>query len=87
LALFALVTLRAIHQTIALTVTAPRDGWLWCIVLILSVLVMNLTESNMLMQNDIIWILFSTAVLTGSYNHAEARRSKPHFMRVSASAT
>ena len=87
LALFALVTLRAIHQTIALTVTAPREGWLWCIVLILSVLVMNLTESNMLMQNDIIWILFSTAVLTGSYSHAEARRSKPHFMRVAASAT
>lgn len=87
LGLFAVVTVRAVHQAIALTAQAPRDGWLWCVVLILSVLVMNLTESNILMQNDMIWILFSTAVLSASYNHAEARRSLPRFMHLATSAT
>ena len=87
LCVFAVVALQAITQSLALCAIAPQDGWLWSAVLILSVLIMNLTETTLLVQNDIAWVLFSTAVLTTSYHYARMRQPLPRFLRVAHAAT
>lgn len=61
--LFALVVVRAIRQGAVLQCRAPEDGWLWLNVFMVMVLVMNLTESIFLLQNDAIFVLFSTGVI------------------------
>lgn len=84
---FAVVALRALAQSLTLCAKAPQDGWLWPVVLILSVLIMNLTETTLLVQNDIAWTLFSTAVLTASYRYAETRKPLARFLRIAHAAT
>lgn len=64
---FTLVMVRAIHAGAALQCRAPEDGWLWQNVFIIMVLVMNLTESILLIQNDAIFTLFMTAIIMFSY--------------------
>ncbi len=61
--LFVLVMLRAICQGAVLQCRAPEDGWLWLNVFVVMVLVMNLTESMFLLQNDCIFTLFSAAII------------------------
>ena len=39
------------------------DGWLWLNVIVWVFLVMNLTESLFLVQNDFLFVLFATALL------------------------
>jgi exopolysaccharide production protein ExoQ len=73
--LFGLVIVRAIHQGAVLQCRAPQDGWLWLNVFMIMVLVMNLTESIFLVQNDAIFGLFTTAIIMFSvyapaYAHA-----------------
>ncbi|MGO6904787.1 O-antigen ligase family protein, partial [Rhizobium ruizarguesonis] len=41
----------------------PQYGWLWLNVLTIMILVMNLTESIFFVQNDAIFILFTTAII------------------------
>lgn len=59
---FVIMIVRAIRQGAALHCRAPQDGWIWLNVLVCAMLVMNLTESNLLMQNDIQWLLTMTAI-------------------------
>lgn len=60
---FVLLLLRAVHQGAILQCRDPQYGWLWLNVFTVMVLVMNLTESIFLVQNDAIFILFSTAII------------------------
>jgi exopolysaccharide production protein ExoQ len=72
-----LVVVRAIRQGAVLQCRAPKDGWLWLNVYIVMVLVMNLTESIFLVQNDAIFVLFSTAIIMFSvYAPAYAQASE-----------
>jgi len=61
--LFALMLLRAVHQGAVLQCRDPQYGWLWLNVFTVMILVMNLTESIFLVQNDAIFILFATAII------------------------
>ncbi|SHE58900.1 exopolysaccharide production protein ExoQ [Loktanella atrilutea] len=63
LALLIWVLLRAIRQGAALQARAPQDGWIWLNVLIGVMIAMNLTESNLLAQNDVQWLLLATAIV------------------------
>ncbi|MBA5804948.1 O-antigen ligase family protein [Rhizobium changzhiense] len=61
--LFALMLLQALRQGAALQCGDPRCGWLWLNVFTVVILVMNLTETIFLIQNDAIFILFTTAII------------------------
>lgn len=86
LALFVLVTIRGMQQGTELCTAEPRAGWIWCILVIGTSLAMNLTESTFLMQNDLMWTLFSAATITLSCRHAELRRSVPRHARLAHAA-
>lgn len=77
MALFVLVVVRAMRQGAWLQCHAPEDGWLWLNVFMIMVLVMNLTESIFLVQNDAIFVLFSTSLILFAL-YAPAYEGKPH---------
>jgi exopolysaccharide production protein ExoQ len=70
----SLVVVRALLQGAELQCGAPQDCWLWLNVLVCMFLVMNLTESMILAQNDLFWILFTTAAVAFSLRKPEIRR-------------
>ena len=86
LVLFGLVTVRALRQGTDLCSAEPRQGWLWCVATIGASLAMNLSESTFLMQNDLMWVLFATAVLTLSLRHAELKGRVPAHLRLQQAA-
>ncbi len=86
LVLFGLVTVRALRQGTDLCSAEPRQGWLWCVATIGASLAMNLSESTFLMQNDLMWVLFATAVLTLSLRHAELKGRVPTHLRLQQAA-
>jgi exopolysaccharide production protein ExoQ len=63
MALFAVVLCRALRQGAILQCRDPQYGWLWLNVFTIMILVMNLTESIFLIQNDTIFILFATGII------------------------
>lgn len=62
LSVLILTLVRAIQQGAALHCRAPADGWIWLNVMVGVILAMNLTESNLLLQNDIQSLLMMTAI-------------------------
>ncbi|MBX4925386.1 O-antigen ligase family protein [Rhizobium binae] len=60
---FALMLPHAIRQGAMLHCHDAQYGWLWLNVLTIMILVMNLTESIFFVQNDAIFILFTTAII------------------------
>jgi uncharacterized protein involved in exopolysaccharide biosynthesis/Mrp family chromosome partitioning ATPase len=54
---------RAVRQGATLLCDAPEEGWLWLNVLVIMFLVMNLTETILLTQNSLLFVLFATAVI------------------------
>lgn len=80
--LFIAVTARAVWRGAVLQCRAQEDGWLWLNVLLIMVLVMNLTESMFLLQNDCIFTLFSTAIIMFSCHYPA--RSEVRATRVAA---
>ncbi|WP_425349802.1 O-antigen ligase family protein [Manganibacter manganicus] len=66
MALFAMIIARALRQGASLQCRVPEAGWLWLNVFMVMILVMNLTESIFLVQNDAIFILFATAIISFS---------------------
>jgi exopolysaccharide production protein ExoQ len=62
----ALVMVRALRNGAVLQCRAPDEGWLWLNVWIGTFLVMNLTESILLAQNDVFWTLCVTAIIAFS---------------------
>ncbi len=73
---FVLLLLRALRQGAVLQCRDPQYGWLWLNVFTVMVLVMNLTESIFLVQNDAIFILFTTAIIMFSL-HVPAVSTEP----------
>ena len=69
--LFVMLLVRAVYQGAVLQCRDPSFGWLWLNVYTVMMLVMNLTESLFLIQNDAIFILFATGVIMFSL-HAPA---------------
>ncbi len=65
--------IRALRQGAALQMRAPKEGWVWLNVVIGVMIAMNLTESNLLAQNDIQWLLLSTAVIMIGLRAADRR--------------
>ncbi|PDT17883.1 exopolysaccharide biosynthesis protein [Rhizobium sp. J15] len=63
MALFALMVLQALRQGAVLQCRDPHYGWLWLNVFTVVILVMNLTETIFLIQNDAISILFITGII------------------------
>lgn len=61
--LFTLVVVRALHQGAALHCRDPKFGWLWLNVFTVVFLVMNMTESMFLIQNDALFIVFATGII------------------------
>lgn len=62
---FTFLILRTIRKGAVLHCHAPRDGWAWMNVLVGVMLTLNLTESNLLTQNDIWWLTF--VAIIGSF--------------------
>ncbi|EPX85734.1 O-antigen polymerase [Salipiger mucosus DSM 16094] len=86
LVLFVVLTVRALRQGARLCTVAPRDGWIWCTTAIGTTLAMNVTESTILMQNDLMWILFATAALTLSQRAPELSPALPRHARLAYAA-
>ncbi|MBZ4024212.1 polymerase, partial [Rhodobacter sp. TJ_12] len=63
LALLVVVIVRALRQGAALLSREPSEPWLVLNVLVAVFLVMNMTESLLLQQNNFLFILFVTAAL------------------------
>jgi exopolysaccharide production protein ExoQ len=61
--LFVLMLLRAVRQGAVLHCRDPQYGWLWLNVFTVMILVMNLTESLFFSPNDVIFTLFTTAII------------------------
>jgi exopolysaccharide production protein ExoQ len=61
--LFVLMLFRAASQGAVLQSRDPQYGWLWLNVFTAMIVVMNLTESVFLVQNDAIFILFATGII------------------------
>ncbi|ABC90158.1 exopolysaccharide production protein [Rhizobium etli CFN 42] len=61
--LFALMLLQALRQGAVLQCRDPHYGWLWLNVFTVVILVMNLTETIFLIQNDTIFILFMSGII------------------------
>ncbi|MBX4869874.1 O-antigen ligase family protein [Rhizobium bangladeshense] len=61
--LFALMLLQALRQGAVLQCRDPHYGWLWLNVFTVVILVMNLTETIFLIQNDAIFILFISGII------------------------
>lgn len=62
LVLLMATVVSAIRRGAALHCNAPTSGWAWMNVTIGVMLVLNLSESNFLAQNDIQWLLMMTVV-------------------------
>lgn len=60
--LLGVVLVRAFLQGAARHCAAPRDGWLWINLSFGVILFLNLTESIVLMQNDVLWIMSSAGI-------------------------
>ncbi len=61
--LLVVVLVLAILRGARLHCAAPKAGWLWLNVLIGVLMLINLTESNLMVQNDLLWILMTTAIV------------------------
>lgn len=59
---FLAMIVRAIRQGAALHCNDSKEDWIWMNVMVCVILLMNLTESNLLAQNDIQWLLMMTAI-------------------------
>jgi exopolysaccharide production protein ExoQ len=77
MAIFMVAIARALVQGATLLGGAPQDGWLWLNVTVGMFLVMNLTESLFLMQNDFLFVLFATALIMFGLRAPEVRRNPP----------
>lgn len=61
-ALLGLAVARGLWQGGARHCAAPAEGWLWLNVLLGTNLLINLTESSLMLQNDMLWILVTAAM-------------------------
>lgn len=86
LGLFALVTAIALGQGLALASAAPEEGWIFPIMVIVMSLVLNMSESTLMKQGDLYWVLFAAAVVSISGRYAELHRALPRQRRLAMTA-
>ncbi len=75
--IFVVAAGRGILQGGQLLCRAPREGWLWLNVLVAMVLIMNMTESYLLQQNDFLFILFVAALIMFGFRLPGGARTSP----------
>ncbi len=75
-AIFVAAIVRAMLQGATLVSQARRDGWLWLNVFAGMFLVMNLTESLFLVQNDFLFVLYATAIIMFGMREPELARDR-----------
>ena len=68
---------RVLRQGAALYCRQPEDGWLWLNLFVGWTLVLNLAESVLLVQNDFLFVLFATAILSMGLRAPETLRPQP----------
>lgn len=85
-AVFCIVILQALRRGLALQYTHPGEGWVWCTLMIGLSLVLNLSESMILMQNDLVWVLTSTAILTVSFRYPALNPQLDRHQRLAVTA-
>ncbi|SCB60629.1 exopolysaccharide production protein ExoQ [Rhizobium aethiopicum] len=86
--LFALMLLQALRQGAVLQCRDPQYGWLWLNVFTVVILVMNLTETIFLIQNDAIFILFISGIIMFSlYEPVVSTASGPQLRAPERSTT
>ena len=71
-ALTAWAIIPAVRGAARLTLLRPGQGWLWPCVFMAQILILNLTETTLLAQNDLQWTLMGTMIALTS-NHARRR--------------
>lgn len=86
LALLAVVFLQAFRQGLALLGAAPREGWIWCLLVLGVTLALNLAECTILMQNDLTWIMASTAIFNLSFRYAALNQPLSDRLRIRLAA-
>lgn len=67
----AVTLVRALRQGAQLYCREPQEGWLWLNLLIGWFLVLNLAESVLLVQNDFLFVLLATAILSAGLRAPE----------------
>lgn len=72
-----IVIFRAIRSGALLHCRYPKEHWLWLNVMICVYLVMNLTESTLLNQNSLLFIIFTTAILMISLGDRRGKGAPP----------
>jgi exopolysaccharide production protein ExoQ len=72
LGLFAVVIVQSIRKGASLHRAAPREGWAWMNVMVGVMLSLNLTESNILTQNDLWWLILMTIIASFALRWPEA---------------
>ncbi|TMV86808.1 O-antigen ligase family protein [Thioclava sp. BHET1] len=77
LGLLLWLVLKALHQGAALHFRASHQGWIWLNALIGMVLVMNLSETILILPNSLFWVLFCAACLMFSLRHDQPGGSTP----------
>ncbi|QUS35116.1 O-antigen ligase family protein [Falsirhodobacter algicola] len=70
--MLAYVLVQALRRALHAHLSRPGDGWLWPNVLLGQVLFMNLTESTLMMQNDMQWIIVCAIVIMLACRRADA---------------
>ncbi|MBB4190471.1 exopolysaccharide production protein ExoQ [Rhizobium aethiopicum] len=82
--LFALMLLQALRQGAVLQCRDPRYCWLWLNVFTVVILVMNMTETIFLIQNDAIFVLFMSGIIMFSLYEPVVSMTPGQQMRASA---
>ncbi|MBX5302120.1 O-antigen ligase family protein [Rhizobium sp. NLR12b] len=85
--LFALMLLQALRQGAVLQCRDPHYGWLWLNVFTVVILVMNLTETIFLIQNDAIFVLFMSGIIMFSLYEPVVSTAPGQQLRASAGST
>ena len=73
-ALLVVTIARSVWHGGSLLCSKPEEGWLWLNVFVGMFLVTNLTESLFLIQNNLLFIIFATALIMFSLRAPELRR-------------
>ena len=77
LLLLIALTFRAVAQGVTLCSMAPGEGWILPVLIVCISLILNLSESIFLKQNDLLWLLYSASVISISCRHAALRHPVP----------
>ena len=86
LLLLIALTFRAVAQGVTLCSMAPGEGWILPVLIVCISLILNLSESIFLKQNDLLWLLYSASVISISCRHAALRHPVPEPARIVATA-